>query len=274
MSKTTVFYSGCEGKMHYRIASENADNVLLSYYYIQKQEEVIKLRKKATPRISFMIDSGAHTLQKGEEQSRSYWEKFLERYVAWLHANRDYVYCAVELDVGNIVGEPIIQTWRERYFQPLEAEGMQIIYVWHDYMGEAEWVNMCQKYRYVGVGQSTYQSGRFMAMLQVARRYRTKVHGFAITAQKALKSGVLATADSTSWKSGERYGVWLVFTGKSLRVVAKESRPNWEHFLRNKGYDYELLMEEDAYATSTLNIREFRQMENYYNDKNAMYGSP
>lgn len=265
MSKTTIFYSGVENEFHFGIASKYADNLLMSYYYLQKKDEgFLAAKRQGTPR-QFFIDSGAHTLQeeKGVEWGKAEWTAYLDRYTAWLRKNRDHIYAAVELDVANQVGTPIVEEWRRKYFLPLEMEGMQIIYVWHINQAQ-DWEKMCQQHRYLGLSHETFREEITERMMLTARRYRTKVHGFAITSHKAIRDYTLATADSTSWKAGERYGAINFWTGRKLQFVERKDRFKWKEHIVRLGYDFEKLMRDEPVEVSSLCIAEFRKMEEYY----------
>jgi len=202
--------------------------------------------------------------------SKSEWEDYLKRYVEWVHENKQYIYAAVELDVGFLVGMPIIHSWREKYFAQLEYAGIQVIYVWHIEDGEDEWESMCRKYRYAGLPHSTFQQGITPRLMLTARRYRAKVHGFAITSSKAIRDFTMATADSTSWKSGERYGQWVMWDGKVLRSVDKHNRHKWKTTIERRGYDWGKLMQDDALEVSTMLLKEFRTMEEHYANTNRV----
>jgi len=268
MANTDIFYSGTENALHWKVASKYSTNILMSYWYLQgTRRDLLKQRKQDNPDVNFMIDSGGFTLQLEEGLQLVQQEDYLKEYVDWLQENREYIYSAVELDLGELTGIPKQQAWREKFFRPLEASGIQIIYIWHNYLGEDEWARMCREYRYVGINRKTVKDGSATRRMMAARRHRTKIHGFAITSSKALRTLTMSTADSTTWKDGERYGLWLVWDGRKVRFVEKEKRDKWKTVVESQGFDWEKLTNGDAEETSSLCIYNFRIMEDSYNQQ-------
>lgn len=273
MAGTVVFYSGVENKAHYDIAKTYAKRVLTSYFYARKNSDIVR-RRFEQDGLAWMIDSGAHTLQKdkGNVLTAVQWEDYVKGYAEWLHDNRQYIFAGVELDVGTQTGLPIIYSWREKYLHPLEEEGMQIIYVWHAEQTPEEWASMCRKYRYVGLTHSSLESGILHQKMLTARKYRTKVHGFALTGGETLRDCGLYTADSTSWKSGERYGVWMVFDGDHMRSIEKEDREKWRSHITQAGFNFQKMLNEDRDEVSSFCIQEFRKMEETFNARKTDAG--
>lgn len=263
MAGTRMFYSGVEGNDHYNIAKKYAKRVLTSYFYVRKNPNIVRQRYEADG-LCWMIDSGAFTLQieKGSAMTTEEWEAYVEEYAEWLWNNRKYIYAGVEVDVGNQVGIPIVNTWKRQYFEPLERAGMQIIYVWHEEQNTAsDWVELCRNHRYMGVGGDTLQLHNTQQRLLTAKKFRTRIHGFALTSGKALRDFNMATADSTSWKAGERYGVWGAFDGDHIRTIEKKNRPKWEAHIRKAGFDYNLMCREDRNEVTSFCISEYVKME-------------
>ena len=262
MAGTKVFYSGVESEAHYSIAKKYAHRTLTSFFYVRKNKAVVK-RRFEEDGLQWMIDSGAHTLQKetGQEYTSQQWDDYIKEYAEWLNDNKMFLYSAVELDVGSQIGLPVIYAWREKHCRPLEEAGMQIIYVWHDEQTPIEWVEMCRKYRYVGLTHQSLVSNTTQQRMLNARRYRTKVHGFALTSGRALRDFALATADSTSWKSGERFGSWMAFDDDHLRTIEKKDRGKWEEHIDKAGFNFSLMCKEDRNEVTSFCIHEFRKME-------------
>jgi len=194
------YFSGCEGGQHFAQAvSAGARHILMSYLYLRKQKtNLLRKRLKEHPRLRFMVDSGAHTLQVSMGKAPyNLWrlhdfEQYLKDYVAWLKKHKDYYHCAVELDIPSCVnicegrppdheaGYAVVERWREKYFAPLAELGIDIIYVWHGGgSGLENWEKMCAKYAYVGLPGELSSQKDFNKFVTVARRYNTKIHGFA-----------------------------------------------------------------------------------------------
>ena len=220
--RTSLVFSGTESEMHHKIASKYADRLMMSYYYCRDKGDILEKRIAAKPSLQYWLDSGAHTLQKGGDNEVDWtlaqWEKYVASYCEWLLQHADSVYAAAELDVGNMIPPDIVYGWRDKYFRPLEKQGLQIIYVYHDWDGPQMWESMCRTMRYIGISYGAVKNKSLGRRMTAARRFRTRVHGFAITNYRSIREGFLYTADSTSWKSGEKYGQWYLWTNKIGRA--------------------------------------------------------
>ena len=195
------FFSGVEGQQHFDAAvSAGAKNLLMSYLYIEKKKDmnVVRDRKKKNPNLRFLIDSGAHTFQMQwanppyNTWKLSDYEDYLKRYVQWARANKDWVDAVVELDIDIVingllfghgstseVGSAKVKEWQEKYFYPLEKEGIQVVYVWHKERKLEGFEEMCRKHSYVGLPGELSSEPDFNKYITIARRYTSRIHGFA-----------------------------------------------------------------------------------------------
>lgn len=180
-----IFFSGVEPERYFEITTKETNTLLMSYHYFsRKGKKFVQDRFEKCPNLKLIIDSGAHTFIQKEDEYRKkpleFWEKYLEGYVKWARENRDHVFAVVELDIDYIVGEDKVEEWREKYFEPLRADGIEVIYVWHTIRGEANWETMCQKYPYVGFslqGDKDLTVDKCMRMANTARKYGSRIHG-------------------------------------------------------------------------------------------------
>lgn len=184
-SEFQIFFSGVEPPRYFDIVTTETNAILMSYHYIQRKgKKFLEECKKNREDMRMLVDSGAHTfIKKEDEYSKKppeYWESYLEKYTQFARDNKDLVFAVVELDIDYLVGQEKVEEWREKYFRPLEEEGIQVIYVWHRVRGEANWEEMCKKYSYVGFsiqGDSDMTVDRCSKMVNIAKKYGTKVHG-------------------------------------------------------------------------------------------------
>ena len=58
-------------------------------------------------------------------------------------------------------------------------------------------------------------------MFNVAKRYRTKIHGFAISGSQMLTKFPFYTSDSSTWLVGTQYGEISYFEGRKLSRLKK-----------------------------------------------------
>jgi len=284
------FFSGVESGQHYQAAVDaGAEHLLMSYLYIKKQQgNILATRKQATPRLKFLIDSGAHTLQisMGKAPYNTWTQKDLETYVQeyaeFLEKNKQYIFAAVELDIAysiNVVagkppldtyGDHIVDGWRKKYFLPLQQRGMSIIYVWHDSQGYAGWEDLCANYPYVGLPGEMSSNQDFNTYLSVAKRYTTKVHGFAATKQADFRDWPWYSIDSTTWKAGEIYGTLPVWNehNQRLRFVAKGEREPYRQIFERQGLDANKIIQDTDYQEVTRSsLKSMTGMELFYKDR-------
>lgn len=223
------FMSGVESNQHfYACMDADVEHVLTSFLYLEKKGDfdIVKRRKKKFPNLKVMVDSGAHSFITDAGKYKSWsmqdFENYIERYVRWIKANKDYIFCAVEFDIdfalnfifaGNnptsLFGPNKVAEWQEKYFLPLQEKGIEIIYVWHVERGLEGWESMCSRFGYVGLPGEMSSGPDFNKYVTVARRYTTKVHGFAATKQADFRDWPWYSVDSITWKTSEMYGTLI-----------------------------------------------------------------
>jgi len=273
---TVVFYSAAFGAQEWGAVTEQCNNALLSFFYAQTAgNNFLQERREGAPHVNLMVDSGTHTFltsSAGEKMKYAdQWQDYVKSYSEWLRANKEYIYCAVELDVGGRLGLPIVRKWEEQYFKPLEYEGMQIIYVYHpEQHSYEEWERMCRENRYVGLTFAVFKDRSLGKLMRCAYRYRTKVHGFAITSHKVIRDLSLATVDSTTWLArSTRFGEWVIWTGAKIYIIKdKDARPRYRDLVESFGFDFDKMLAEDRLETIRWNLHEFRRMEKVYAERN------
>lgn len=269
MAGTLIFYSGAEPKDYWELVRRGAPRSLASYWYIRQNDpDFLRRRHAEAPDMHFMVDSGAHTLQKeeGSNWTEVQWEGYLEEYAAWIRKNSHLIFAVVELDVSEQVGYTAIFRWRRKYFEPLEADGIPVIYVWHTDSTPEEFAADCRRYRYVGLTAAVYKDRSLVRKLSIARKYRTRVHGFAITSYRAMRDLSLFTADSTTWLArGTQYGDWCIWDGRRMfSIPTKADRPKYRAHIESLGFDFASMCKEDWRENCRFCLNEFRRMEDHY----------
>ena len=267
----SLFFSGVQGDRYFDIVTKESLTVLMSYLYFKsKPKKFLKERVDRFPDLKMMIDSGAHTfIQEPEyaDKDVAYWESYLKGYIAWIRENREVVFAAVELDIDYLVGQEKVDEWREKYFKPLEEEGIQIIYVWHKIRGEKDWESMCKKFKYVGfsvMGDKDLTTEKGNKMVNIARKYGARTHGFAVTSFDFMSKVPFYTVDSTTWLIGTQYGELNFFDGRKMKRLKKAV---WKRQYKNKlielGADWNLAEREEPYELIRINILTFIKVEEY-----------
>jgi len=278
MPNSLNFFSGIESENHFSAAMRGgARHMLTSYLYLRKKgTDMVKTRKSQYPDLHFFIDSGAHSFQMGVGDSQyakwslSDFETYVKEYADWIRANRDYIFCAAELDIESRVGLAKVKEWQEKYFYPLEQEGIPICYVWHSERGFDGWEEMCQKHSYVGLPGELSKEKDFNKYMAVAKRYTCKVHGFAATKQTDFRDWPWFSVDSITWKSAEMYGVFLHWDWRKQKLVSIDKinihkRAWYKDEIVKAGYDSDAIIHDTDYKEVTnYAIYAFHQMEQFY----------
>jgi hypothetical protein len=255
---TKNYFSGCEGKQHFEaVVKSGAEHALCSYLYVRKAGvDLLKDRKKKFPHMQFMVDSGAHTLIESYHQKFKSWkvkdfEDYCIAYRDWLLQNLDYIDVAVELDIDYCInmatgnqpdapyGAKVVKEWQDKYFRPLEEKGLPIIYCWHEPRGMQGWEEMCSDFSYVGLPGEFSSNPDFNKYVTVAKRYTTRIHGFAATKQADFRDWPWYSIDSTSWKDSERYGVLLHWDEHKQRFLYDQDKTR-RHLYRDAMLKYGL----------------------------------
>lgn len=273
------FFSGCEGDHHFQQAIDNgAKHVLMSFLHLQKHgTDLIKCRKEKNPEIKFLIDSGAHTLQVSTGKppyntwTHTDYTNYVKEYVKWLKENRKYIFAAVELDIDYCVGTGVVEQWQKRYFEPLQELGMDICYVWHKERGLEEWEAMCARFSYVGLPGEMSSDSDFNKYLTVARRYTTRVHGFAATKQSDFRDWPWYSIDSITWKTSEIYGTLIVWNEQKQKLKFeqdKTKRRKYYRIMQAMGFNAEAICKDSDYKEVTrFALRSMTAMEEFYRQK-------
>lgn len=284
-NKAVLFFSASSVGDFKQLYYFGIREMLVSYFYIKKSlgyfDGILPTLKEQGG--IFMTDSGAFSFmgkfregssEYEEAHKEEFWLPYLEEYVAWLRAHKDYIFSAANLDIDNIVGHDIVRKWNKKYFEPLEKEGINVVYVAHESEGDPHAINhfkeYCEKYRYVGINQRHKDyATRFY---QIAKMYHVKVHGFAWTEIGILKHYPFFSADSVTWLGGVRFGTTYDYDGKNFRTLdykkkylRKARRIKYE----KNGVDYEEVKKETRININKMNLlgwlgfrKEFLKMAN------------
>lgn len=183
------------GSMHYN---------LMSYYYIPKNPKRARGIIEQSERI--MIDSGAHTFQKGKTKLN--WEEYTESYARFIRENDcDKIVGYFEMDVDKVIGLERVIKLRRR----LEQETDKIIPVWHKGRGIEDFYQMCEEYSgkvvaITGFKNEDIKDHQYAQFLKIAWQHNCRVHCLGMTRQDVLKKVPFDYVDSSSWTQGVLYG--------------------------------------------------------------------
>ena len=209
------------------IIKERYPYLLSSFLYIHNVieylPEIFQFKK------FFILDSGAHTLQK--EGKEIDYDKLVFEYAEFVKNHKE-IDEYVELDIENKVGLKQVEKWREYL---TEKVGKPPIVVWHRERGKKYWLYMVRKYPYVGFsgfvvmpnGEREVPDEYIGWFIKTAHDHGAKIHGFGFTRRDLLKKFPFDSVDSSTWAISVVYGGLLYFdanTGKLkiIRAGAKE----------------------------------------------------
>ena len=194
--------------------------VLESFYYVND------LTEKFIPCLDkFMLDSGAFTFMMQRKAGQNIdWDEYIERYADFI--NRNKVDLFFELDIDCIVGIKEVERLRNR-LERLTCK--PCIPVWHKPRGPEYFLRMCDEYKYVslgGIGDEIFRGEfkYFPWFIDQAHKRGCKIHGLGFTDLKGMEKCHFDSVDSTSWTSGNRFGVLHIFNGKTM--LQKKRKPN------------------------------------------------
>lgn len=293
MSGPVCFYSGIEAINHFRSCSQAGIKTLLaSYYSMQNRDpDMVKKWHAQDPKLRFFIDSGAHTFITDRDRFKDWklskYEDYVRGYCDWLLDNKDIIDCAVEFDIDyclnmNLVGKEdstigpgIVEKWQDKYFKPLEREGIEIIYVWHEQRKLSGWEEMCHKFSYVGLPGEFSGKGEFHKFMEIAKQYCVKVHGFGCNKKRDYSDAGWYSFDSTSWKSAEMYGVFIDWNPVSekltfLSKLDKHKRRHYRDKIAATGLDVDAIINDTDYKECTKwNLMQLEAVHAFYRSRFA-----
>lgn len=153
------------------------------------------------------------------------WREYIKRYAAFI--NRNNIDLFYELDIDSLIGYEKVLYYRSMLEN---LTGKPCIPVWHKSRGMDDFQRMCDRYNYVAVGgiasgeiaQREYKY--FPHLINTAHRHGAKIHGLGFTRIKGLRQYHFDSVDSTSWLSGQRYGVVYKFNGQTMKAHTRRGK--------------------------------------------------
>lgn len=201
---------------------------LMSYYYLTKRMDVsLKIRDNTE---EILIDSGAHSFQKGKKVD---WDEYTKKYADFIKEfDRPNVIGYFEMDVDNIIGYEKVLELRKI----LEKVSDKIIPVWHKNRGIEDFKKMCQNYSgkivaVTGFKNEDIQDHQYLMFVKYAHQHNCKIHCLGMTRKKILDKVPFDYTDSSSWVQSCVYGR---MDGKDIKVTREYSKNNRANvFLNN-----------------------------------------
>jgi len=198
-----VFLSGSETPDCDMVWETKMKYNLLSYYYIKGKPEVAEKVKNNSQLI--LIDSGAHSFQKGTKVN---WLEYTKQYAEFIKKyDSEKVLGYFEMDVDNIVGYDKVLELRK----VLESVSDKIIPVWHKNRGIEDFKKMCADHSgrivaITGFKNEDIKDEQYLMFLKYAKQNGCRVHCLGMTRKKILDSVPFDYVDSSSWKQQAIFG--------------------------------------------------------------------
>jgi hypothetical protein len=196
---------------------------LMSYYYIRSKNQNFAKKMRDNSE-TIIIDSGAHSFQKGKAVD---WVEYTKEYANFIKEfDRPNVVGYFEMDVDNIIGYDKVLELRKI----LESVSNKIIPVWHKNRGLENFKQMCKDYEgkvvaITGFKNEDIKDEQYLMFLKYAKKYNCKVHCLGMTRKKILDIVPFDYVDSSSWLQNTIYGRTL--DGRKLpKMKGKEDRKN------------------------------------------------
>ncbi|MCW6681598.1 hypothetical protein NHG29_01795 [Aerococcaceae bacterium NML160702] len=218
----TKLYLGVEANNLVRFEDELKQNKypLISYHYF-KDKGLSWLQGNK----ELICDSGAFTFMSASKApSKTALIEYANRYAQFVIDNDIPYY--VELDVDSIFGYEFALQLREILENKV---GRPCVPIWHVSRGKEDFIDMCKRYDYAGVGgivtkeQIAKHKDKYHLLNKLARDNGCKLHGMGFTPTKDLNSYGFYSVDSTSWKSGGRFGTIYQYSNGQLLTKKKPS---------------------------------------------------
>lgn len=188
--------------------------ILESFYYADADTERLIPYMK-----DFLLDSGAFTFMQNSS-SHVNWDEYIEKYADFIKRNK--VEKFFELDIDSVVGYEKVLEYRRKLERLV---GKPCIPVWHKSRGIKEYQRHCEEYSYISIGGYVIKEikpseySNFPAMIRMAHEKDCKVHCLGYTNLANLKKHHFDSVDSTAWTTGNRFGYFYKFDGKTVKKI-------------------------------------------------------
>ena len=217
-----VYFASSPSRQHFKLlAEEKVRNILVSYHYLKKPQELLKLLNGYEPE-RIMIDSGAFSVwSNGGSINLEDYAEFCVRLKEILSPNIELT--IVNLDVlpgkwGFVPSKEEIdksakQGWENMLY--MESKGLQVIHIFHQHEEWSILDKLCQHSDYIGISPANdvsnkeklvWMNGVFKYVIDKYGPNKIKMHGFAVTSHRQLYNFPYYSADSSSWVTPARYG--------------------------------------------------------------------
>ena len=225
---------------------------LMSYYYLRKSDKEWSAQIIRDNSELIMIDSGAHSFQKG---ARVDWISYTREYADFIAKfDRPNVVGFFEMDIDSIVGYTRVLELRKI----LQSVSDKIIPVWHKNRGIDEYEKMCSEFAGKVIAISGFKNeditdNQYLMFLKKAKQYGCRVHALGMARRAVLDKVPFDYTDSSSWRQ------WATFAWCPTGDFTKKKQVNSSYVSANR---------------EKLELRNYRQwvrIQEYYYQKWRRY---
>lgn len=277
--RTIRFYFAGGESMNKILHENGVKNTLISYYYLREKSEKT-VEKILSQFENVFLDSGAFTFHMMYQKLGYGWEEaygsqqlvdYTKEYGEFLKKYGHRFEICAEIDVGHWP-----QKLRQREYLESMAPDAKLLPVIHPSDPPEYRHFLCKNYEYVGLGgvgsaRSLEAVKAYVTRsIQIARRYGTRYHGFAITIIEIMKMMPFFSCDSTSWLMGSKYGMTFYFDGHRLRAYdkfGKKIRKQFKHECIEMGIDFDLFIQDKAAVVNQFNLLQWLRFSNFLEEK-------
>lgn len=255
-----VFLAGMDEKVYRNVALEKGyKNILISYFHSFSKSGVVDTRQQDLKNFDVFLDSGGYTARvRGINID-------IDKYANFVKTNGNMFIAVANLDVND---------WKTSMSNQskLESTGYvnKILPVFHfsefareDKKGELE--RFCKEHPYVAIGGTagTLTSRKLISKylnfcFSIGMKYKTKFHGFGMTAKSILDHYPFYSVDSTTWMSGLRYNTIFDFSNGKLNGRDKMGKPSplhFSHYMNRVSHGIENFAKMEQYYTKLWTLR-------------------
>lgn len=220
-----IYFASSPSKQHFKLLiEEKVRNILVSYHYLKKPSELIKLLNGYEPE-RIIIDSGAFSV----------WSNGgiidLEDYANFCVDLKKLLSSNIELNIVNLdvlpgkwgfvpsqeeIDKSADKGWENMLY--LESRGLKVIHVFHQHEHWEVLDKLTKHSDYIGISPandvSNVEKEKWMNQVFARIKDSVKTHGFAVTSYNQLYKYPYYSADSSSWITPARFGMLPIMTNQ------------------------------------------------------------
>lgn len=269
-----VCFAGCESTQVrgdlYRIGVRN---ILMSYYYLKGWLRKASVQEIAEDlgRFDFLfLDSGGLTLlqllQEGRKSPLTL-NQYAEQYYTDLEKFGHLFAGCAEVDIDDLGRD-----YMEERRNGLQDKGIPMVPVIQphhpvDFYDDLGWFD---RYPYIAVGSALLtdpkHAGYMNRLFKISEERGVMLHGRGATTADIVRKSPFYSVDSTSWRSGSRYGITMVFQNGRIRnydKAKKDVRKRYKRRFEENGLNWDEIDNDKCREVDLMNALAWRQWADY-----------